>query len=894
MNKQKYKFSLTRAKAVKIEYNKGLNVAGKYYDTYAYNSSERIGLSLVGENYFNLADEFLNKIIKVAYFVNGVLDFIDDNFFVNENSRQFPLSANLSYIFSWRTDAFEPQSNAFIYLETQYVHPSFSKVSIDKARASYKMNWSATLSSDITFKNGAFDYLKDIDYNESIIFKIERFSETTLSYYTIYNSLPFSKANCTFDYDRRILTVDFKSLDYNSYLDKVLNNNVNIIKGGYKHEELSYNIPAMMQIYVDGTETVTNIVGGSATDIEISMPETPDDYLSNYSGSLLNEKWWPDYRRVRYLYEAFRFRFIGRIGEIRIVGSEPNGPAGYYYATTSDNQVSQSYTPTSGITRYDNTDNDYYIEINATIRRLYIRLKSDDSIVYASTQTLDTNCLLCPDSIAGTILQQINGQEVCAVETHLVHSVFARILTAKEDTSALGSFNIPADDFAYDARAYKYVVNIPLSTTTEVFKTKYNGSIVDNHLIRPIPYEYTFLCLACSSRLQSTDSGLGSANQYEYYTYSGLTGSFIKQHAVPIGNYFWSGVSFYACLSSNFINILEPWYLRNTRSCFFTIGTAIRKILQKLAPNVRFVESNKYSSFLYPDQTLQPIGSIAAIAEPSIYLTHLSNLQAGLFEIEAQKLELNLNDIFNLLQNAFQVYYFIDDEGYLHLEHISWFYGFNKVDNVQFNIIENKDEYTKVSLDYGQGTISADDGYLYSDFSMTSDTDDSSELFNKLEIKCLESTCALADKRDVTLGKFRTDINYIYAEASDMGDGVVMLMPNITKIGKKPELNYATITRCDIKGLNDYPYKLWPINYRASSYSLLMYYRLNFASLLVDHCSFEPEERERFMKQELQIPIKFDIDMTKMIRTRFGEGLILSHKLDLDSRYASITLLHKG
>lgn len=907
MNKQKYRFSLTRSRAVKIKYNTGITNTGAYYETYEFNSSEPITAALLGENAFRLADEFLGKVITVAFFNNGVLALVDDSYLVNENTREFTLNAGDSYVFSWECVAFEPKPSAFVYFETKKCYPAFSNLAINKSRANNKMNWSTALNSDLVFKNEVFDYLIAISRLDSIIFKIERYSTIDLNYYTIYVSLPFTKANCSFDFDMKQVTVDFTALDNNSYLEKKLNTVINIAKHGYKHAPLNYNIPAMLQIYVDGTETITNIVGGSATEVDVSVPEMPDDYLNdvdfadilNSSDILLAQqlvygKWWPENKRVIYLYNVFRFLLIGRICEIRIVGGEPGGPAGYYYATTSDNQISQDYAPTSVINKFNNTNNAYYLYLDTNTRYLYIKLKSDNSNVYVSTQPLNTDSLLTPDSIAGTTLQGINNQYTCAVDTHVVHSVYGRILTAKKSSSLIGTYKLNDNDFAYDARAYKYVVQKPFNNQCEYFTALYNGNLEATPLFKPVLYSSFYTGLVCSSETQKTDTGLGAADAYNYYTYRSIQGSYIKQHLIPIGRYFWSGVSFYAGLSYNFIQAISPYYLRRRASCFFTLGTAIRELLQEVAPNIRFIESTEFSSFLYPETQSINMGTDTIFTEPYIYFTHISNLQAGLFDIEAQKIEVSLNDIFDLLQKAFQVYYFIDDDGYLHLEHISWFYGKNKSNNIQLDTTLIKDEYTKTIFDYGQGIVKADDSYLYSAISFTSDTDESSELFNTIEINCLESTCALLDKKEITFSKFRTDVDKIYAEAKDQSDELVMLLPILNRVTQELEVYYRQEAGCGLKGLNDNQYYLWPTNYKASSLRLLDYYRWNFASLLTDHCSYEPIERERFIKQDIQVPLRNDIDMIKHIQTRFGSGLVLSCKIDLDTRMASLTLLHKG
>ena len=956
MKKQKYRFSLTRVRGANIRYNTGLSATGEYYNTYDYNSTELITQSQIGGIYFNLCDDFLGRAVKVAMFHDGELQGVNNFYLVTEVTRQFPIDAHTSYIISWDTRVFAPAPDAFFQFETKYTHPVFSKLSIDKARSSDNMGYTTVLNSDLAFKAGTFDYIEALTVADALIFEIERYDYSQNAYYQIYKSLPFTKAECTLDYDRRQLTVDFTNSSYKAYLDKNLNTTVNIAKGGYQHSSLDFNIPAMLQVYVDGAETITNIVGGSATEVDISYQETPDDFIAkiidNYQQSLepdnnifwaliptagiiwaellvwrfyakifnlrpewAKEKWASDYARLLYL-SKFGFQLAGRQAEIEIVGgnySEPgsniiDSPAGFYYATTSDNQISQVYQPTNNIVRFNNDDSNWYLLFNPNTRILTINRKSDNTVVYTSTLPVSTSCLFSPDNISGT--QFVNSQDAtdrCAVRNHNVFNVFCRILTTKKvepnidvqnyasDNAASFTVELGADDFAYTGLAYKYYVYKPVGYSTELYNTIFDGRLQEAHLIRPVSYDTFYVSLRGSTQTQLTDAGLGAKDSYSYYTYKNTVGSSLRQHFIPIGHYFWSGVSFYAVLPDNFISVLSPWYYNVEQHHFFTVGAAISKLLRVVAPNIKFAQTSEYSTILYnTNLTVQLPSQQFLVQQPLIYLTHSSNIQAGLFNIEAQKINLSLKKIFDMLRDAFQIYYYVDELGKLHLEHISWFYGINKLDNVQYDTLSMRDAYTKINVDYGQGKIQADNSYLYSSIKMTADSDEALELFRPLEIKCLEEPCRTLDTEEIVLGDFKTDIDYMYASMSERSDSIALLVPTVNRITRSIQLVYSKITRCDIHGLNDYMYNLWPTNYKATSYELLQYYRWNFASLLTDHCAYQAIERARYFTQEIQIPVDTDIDMEKLISTRFGEGFILSYKLDLDSRYATINLLHKG
>ena len=914
MKKQKYRFSFTRTRSMRIKYNTGLLTNGEYYKTYQYNSTELITQDIVGNSlYFNLSDDFLNKIIKVATFINGSLLGINETYLVTENTRQFEINASTTYIISWQQEAVEISPSNFFNFEVNYIHPVFSKLSIDRTRSKDNMTWAVHLNSDLIFKGTAFNYIDSLDLNDGIIFKIERFDYSVNTYRSYYSSMPFTKAFCTLDYDRKECTVDFETASYNSYFEKRLNIAVNIAKNGYKHERMHLNIPAMMQVYVDGSDEVTNIVGGSAVTKEITYPETPDEFMN----VPVNYKYWGENRRAYYL-SYFGFCLVGRIAEIKLVGGNYfennllNSPAGYYYATTSDAQNSQNYLPSNNVVSFYNDTSDFYISLDTTSRYLYIKKKANNLTIYKSTLPLNTNCIMSQDNIDGTILQGMytgGESDYCAIELKLTHNVYARILTTKEELE--GPYNntvslaeLAYDDFSYSGLAYKYFYKISGNYKTiysvtnvsdydrETFVSLYNGAMQDTWLFKPMSYANSLLKLVCSSVMESVDTGLGAHNPTDYYSYKNITGSNIQQHIIPIGKYFWSGVSFYIALPNNFISILEPHYNLVEQHCYFTIGTAIKELLHAVAPNIKFAETIEYSNILYRQQT----SALFTVQTPNIYLTHASNIQAGLFNTEAQKVELTLEQILDMLRDAFQIYYYVDEQGKLHLEHITSFYAFNIDDATvaAYNTEILRDAYTKKLLDYGQGKLKANNSYLYSSIELTSDSDDATELFAPLEIQCLEESCLLLDKKEVSLDGFKTDIDFIYADMQERSDDIVLVLPIKDPATDEIILSFSNKNRCDIKGLNEYNYTLWPTNYKASSFELLRYYRWNFASLVVDSCAFYPIDRARYFEQEIQIPIDVDVDIQNLIHTRFGNGFIISYKLDLDSRYATLVLLHKG
>jgi hypothetical protein len=248
---------------------------------------------------------------------------------------------------------------------------------------------------------------------------------------------------------------------------------------------------------------------------------------------------------------------------------------------------------------------------------------------------------------------------------------------------------------------------------------------------------------------------------------------------------------------------------------------------------------------------------------------------------------MSIGDILNLLHDAFQIYYYIDDDGYLHLEHISKFY-YNT--DSQLDLSSLSDAYTKQPVSYGQHTVTSDDSYLFSDISLTADSDDALELFRTLKVTCLDARCFNASPKEVNMGIFKTDIDYLLASAADRMEGIAMLLPSVDKLGQM-QITQTRVYRCDIKGIDDGAYPLWPTNYEASSYKLLEYYRWNFPSEKVDHCDFTPIEVTPFKTYEFQIPLEIDLDMSRMISTDLGLGLILSYEVSLDSRWATIKVL---
>jgi len=258
---------------------------------------------------------------------------------------------------------------------------------------------------------------------------------------------------------------------------------------------------------------------------------------------------------------------------------------------------------------------------------------SDDAIIYYSKQSYAIAVTAGTIDMTADSYTNIATGNIDAVIESV--PVYMRYLLDVDYIQGEATLDIPANDLVEDNRNYRKCIGYPVDLIT----------LSNNTQVTPTEYGLN-------------DEGL-------YYAEPAF-GSPIYGKFYPIGKSRWNIFSIWFKFDD-----FDIYYETDGRKPYefkeaIHIADAISILLDQISPSISHVASSSYSQFLYG--TTNPIAG----GMFRLFISQKSNITAGEFDKPAQKAEITLAKIFDMLKNVYQCYWFIDGT-LLRIEHISWF-----------------------------------------------------------------------------------------------------------------------------------------------------------------------------------------------------------------------------
>ena len=101
----------------------------------------------------------------------------------------------------------------------------------------------------------------------------------------------------------------------------------------------------------------------------------------------------------------------------------------------------------------------------------------------------------------------------------------------------------------------------------------------------------------------------------------------------------------------------------------YAISAVIKTLLAEIDPSIQHEATSEYSNFLYGSTSINNVGF-------RLFITSKSNILKGEYDQAAQKAEITLKDLMEMLANCYQCYWYIDDNNRFIIEHIYYFNNF--------------------------------------------------------------------------------------------------------------------------------------------------------------------------------------------------------------------------
>ena len=717
------------------------------------------------------------------------------------------------------------------------VHPVFGDdIKINISREENQIFKREKIEGTFKFVGNEFD----------LIYQCSIFTKFTLEIYredVFVGSANFIRTDCEFNLDDKICSVKLTTKDI---YEKILNgydNKYNLVKLAPQRESVTMTKRAILQFYVRGEKVVTNVVGGV-----------------HYEQSCKEEY---DGKKLKDIYHFGGYLPLSYIDIKAIIDvTAPADILGRYFIDTS-------IKGGEGIIIYINESNSRYrIQLTNLIPDLGIKWFL---MLFDSTSNTDLASVTIPNIQSGS--QDITFEKAGSSGGNYASGTFnsdgdlyCRVLLPKSfDNSYERSMNDDITD--YDSN-YPYVSSVSLDRFSPKMKMVVNKSTTP------------------------TEWGIDSEGKYFVYPTLNADQQTNGTSPIPIGQSHWERMSSWF-LSDDDVNVLvddfdDTFVLKDS----YPIWSAIAVLLNEIDDTITFEGTQDYSMFLYLSGTNLHIYSYDFPSNRNaLHITPISNIKKTFYEQAAQKGEISLKQILDMLRKVYNCYWFIDSDKRLRIEHIVYFKNGNSYDvenpTPSIDVTTKKNLPTGESWGFAQNTVEYETNKCPARYEFKWG-DNCTYPFVGEPIDVKDIYLDASKKESVGIENFLADIDYIVSNPSEVSDDIFAVF-EVNKSTKKVDI-------LDVR-LNDISPKYKVQNpYLSMIVAERYYYPFDLSGwkAYAGEYVLDVYKTKGIKKQTLSCPLSL-IEMRSIgiIRTEIGNGTIDKLDAEINTLYAKNTVYYE-
>lgn len=774
-----------------------------------------------------------------------------------------------------------------VLIKTKYVTPHYKSLKKTYKKESNQVFFRETLDGKFVVFGEDYDFI-----NEGSV--ENKFQLIVYKDIDVYVWADFNKTDCKFNHSKKSVEIKLSSHDkYTDILAKYENKYDLLKETNPTITSLTLTKRCIVQIYVQGEETVSSYAGGTYWETDVN--EVIDD------ADALRKKYYfsigPSFSEI--LIEGFEYPNIDDTYYV-----DPNKSKwlskneGCYIEFVKEHSKGDDATIKNVAFLHNaklHTDADPIYEIKDETAKylydmyyIYIKDSISDKVVYKSdmlyAKRTDDNFDISDDkdkykmvfdsqaSASGTS----EPKEFYLSNNFIKYNVWGRIICDIDkvetivdgETKYIDLYDLPYDDFAIERANYKKCIGLVFSNTSDSVCKIYQ-----------------------STRSSTTPNSYGINDYGEYfmppYDPSG-------QIFYPVARSSWANTSIWIQFVDAGFGVpydYETWVSRYFKKYLlrnaYHIADVISALLSKIAPGIKHEATGEYSQFLYSQTDGLTRGALGGC---QIYITPKSNILKGEYDQAAQKAEISFKQIMDMLRDCYRCYWYIKDDKLI-IEHITYFInGLNySTPLAQLDLTTKNDKFTKLNCLYGQREIEYDKTELYSryDFSWA---DDSTDSMGNLKVDVNNSYIQKDNNQDINIDVFSSDIDYMLFMPSDFSsDGFALLMAKnkivpIIRTYLKYDKYYNARMLVNVQ------------NWYASFNNLIAHYLYDMPGDNISYNNIYTTLRvagtKRFIKHQISIINKDYIDIYRLIETEEGKGYIDEMSVELSTGVCDITLMY--
>lgn len=383
--------------------------------------------------------------------------------------------------------------------------------------------------------------------------------------------------------------------------------------------------------------------------------------------------------------------------------------------------------------------------------------------------------------------------------------------------------------------------------------------------------------VAVSDALSVSPTEWGTADNGEYFVrpeYPAIAGI---GNVLPICPQSWYYVSAW------WIGTPVDWLAEQDGRKAFTLNDAfplwsvIKVLLSANNTGLTFGDSADYSRFLYGDG-----GGIRG-ANYRLFMTPKSNIISAEYDQAAQRGNISLRQVFDMLRDCFRCYWFVDGNK-LRIEHIEFFRRGGSYDStpaVGVNLVTQYYSRSGKAVATGQSKYKYNKPETYSriEFGWM---DDVTAPFNGNPIDIISAYVEQGRVEKKDINQFTSDIDYVLLNPSAVSKDGFMLLCAVDDSGtwKIPFVNFGDNETYVLQ--NGYMSFLWLVQYYLYDLPAPDYEINGEAGTALGTIPLKT--------QEVTFPAEWMPDLLKLVRTYLGDGKIEKMSIELVSLNCKATL----
>jgi len=640
-----------------------------------------------------------------------------------------------------------------------------------------------SLDGKVSFFREDFDFINDAWIDEQFLLDVYQTVDGATS---LYVSTMFLKTNCTLNLFARSAETKLKANDPYDTILGAYDNKYDLIKMKTPTTTYKFLKRAVYQAYVMGANVVTNCMGATCWDEEVEPVSSLPDLANKY-----------------------HFSLGGAVAEVTINEPTANTPINAVYNASYNKSVWNSvHEWTSGGVTETVTTSIRFVKMGSigdpspyppdtqnwyTISGNYVNVVSPQSTLIYDVYRIDLYLV----NAGGTDTLLYSTATYYALDQYEgfllgLHSDLKDAVGGLPMSSQIQG-NTPAMFYLDSKVTYRYELGRIVCDSTKlvtddgrpIYPMAYDDfASLGKNFRKVIPYapvRYgnhtdSTLVISANGALSNEPTAYGK-NDYGQYFAAPLIASDKENHwAVPLSKSTWINVSHWLAFNEDrYETYISQLYEEVQHTDAYDLHTVIQRLLTEIGSDVTFSNTTEYSRFFYdPDLSFL----FAVKGARRLVLDPKSNVLTATYSEAAKKAEISLKQVMTMLKQVFKVYWFIDGQKRLHLEHVSYFKSGGTYDTPQaaLDLTTHTDAHSKKNAIYAQSSISYDTSELVQryEFEWGDTVTDAMGQGMSMDMKSLYAKDGSTET--VTISYFNPDLDYMLFSPNEFNkDGFALL-----------------------------------------------------------------------------------------------------------------------